>query len=806
MLKHTPMMQQYLSLKADYPGMLFFYRMGDFYELFYEDAVEGAKLLNLRLTSRGQSAGKPVQMAGIPHHAIDNYLSTLLKSGRSSVICDQVGDPKISKGPVERQVTRIITPGTVIDEALLQTDKDNVLMSIHYQTDGDTYHYGIAVFDMTRGCFVCQSCPNIESLYDALERLLPAEILVSEQFPTDLKSYHLRKRPSWEFDSETAFRLLCQQFKTCTLTGFGFDKEHLSVGAAGCLLQYVKYTQKTHLHHIHALRLEEINEYVVLDAATRRHLELTKNISGNQTHTLGALYDATMTPMGSRLFKRWLHQPLRDFQILKNRQQFIQSLLSEKQYLSIREVLRGMGDVERVLARIGLMRARPRDLLHLLYTIHALPELHSLLEGYTDCLTQDMRLAFSDFSAIETILSNAVVEDPPSLIRDGGVIASGYDEELDALRQLSMDSNQVLKDIERQEQARTGIASLKIIYNRVYGYCITVSRSQTERVPEDYIRRQSLKNVERYTIPELQAHEERVLSSQSRALAREKYLYEALLERIIEDLAPLQVMGTAIAKLDVLANLAERTDQLGLVCPTLTEQPGIMIKQGRHPVIEQIQSNHAFVPNDTELEPQQRTLLITGPNMGGKSTYMRQVALIVILAHIGSFVPAEQAEIGPIDRIFTRIGASDDLASGRSTFMVEMTETANILHNATSMSLVLMDEVGRGTSTFDGLSLAWACASYLVDEVQAFTLFATHYFELTRLADQKSSMCNIHFDAHEHDGKLAFLYKVCPGPTSRSYGLQVARLAGIPDQVLTQASQVLQQLASSSANHLHLVE
>lgn len=790
------MMRQYLSIKAEYPDMLLLYRMGDFYELFFDDAVRAAKMLAVRLTHRGQSAGKPIPMAGVPHHAVDNYLVKLMQAGCSVAICDQVGDPATtSKGPVERKVTRVITPGTVIDETLLSPQKDNFIMAIVEPTSHKTPHpYAMAVFDMTRGCFSLQSLPDSHALDDALARLKPAEILISESSVLHLKTTHVHKRPPWEFDQEAAYRLLCQQFKTHDLKGFGVEADDPTLGAAGCLLQYVKYTQKTHLQHIHHLERVSQETVMIMDAATRKHLELTENTAGLPSHTLASIYDQTCTPMGRRLFKRWLHQPTRDRTTLTKRHALIKALRAEALNKELHAHLSSIGDVERVLARIGVKRARPRDLLHLRDTLRCLPKLKTTLQMLPETELLPFLDAFSDFRAREEHLSSALAENPPTLLREGGVIAAGFDATLDALRALSQDSKQVLLDMEKREQARTGIASLKIAYNRVHGYYIAIPRAQSDHVPTDYIRRQTLKNVERYTIPELQGHEERVLSSQSRAIAREKWLYETLLDSITEHLPSLQIMATAIAHLDVLTNLAERANTLHLVCPTLTDTIGIRLKKGRHPVIEHMQHQKAFIPNDLTIDQHQRMLMITGPNMGGKSTYMRQTALIVILAYIGSFVPAEQAEIGPIDRIFTRIGASDEIACGRSTFMVEMSETAHILHNATEQSLILMDEVGRGTSTFDGLSLAWACAEYLVDQVKALTLFATHYFELTRLAEQKEAMNNVHFDAHTHEGQLAFLHQVKPGPASRSYGLHVARLAGIPTHVILEAERILSTL------------
>jgi DNA mismatch repair protein MutS len=799
--KHTPMMQQYLRIKAQHPDILVFYRMGDFYELFYEDARKASELMNITLTSRGQSAGAAVPMAGVPVHAVEQYLAKLVRLGESVAICEQTGDPATSKGPVEREVVRIVTPGTLTEEALLQERRDNLLVALHLDREG---YYGVASMDLSAGRFVVQEFNGEEALLGEIERLQPAELLISEDLsvPQALQSRGgLRRLPPWHFDTETAARLLNRQFGTRDLTGFGCQDMPVAVAAAGALLQYVKDTQRAALPHLRALRSEHREDSVIMDAATRRNLELDQATSGHKAHSLIAILDKTVTAMGGRLLRRWLHRPLRDRRILAKRHQCLESLLQARLFESLREQLRGSSDVERILSRIALKSARPRDLSALRDTLARLPELQTLLRSDNDPLLGELSSRLQEQPKIVKLLRKAIPDIPPTLLRDGGVIAAGYDAELDELRRLSEQSDQILLDMETQERSRSGISNLKIRYNRVHGYYIEVSRSQAEQVPDNYQRRQTLKGVERFITPALKEHEDRVLSARSKALEREKALYNELLEQLLEHVQPLSCCADGIAELDVLCTLAERADSLNWCRPQLSEEAGIVVRGGRHPVIEHF-SEDAFVPNDVELSDDRRMLIITGPNMGGKSTYMRQTALIVLLACMGSFVPADAASIGPIDRIFTRIGASDDLAGGRSTFMVEMTETANILNNASRQSLALIDEIGRGTSTYDGLALAWAVAREL-GTIGAYTLFATHYFELTGLPEEMTSTANVHLDAVEHGERIVFLHAVKDGPANRSYGLQVAALAGVPDRVLEQGRDILRQLETGQVQALH---
>ncbi|MDG4604830.1 MAG: DNA mismatch repair protein MutS [Candidatus Contendobacter sp.] len=788
------MMQQYLRIKAEHPGILLFYRMGDFYEMFYDDACRAAELLNITLTTRGQSAGAPIPMAGVPFHALENYLAKLVKLGLSVAICEQLGDPATSKGPVDRQVVRIVTPGTLTDEALLDERRDNLLVALHQAK----HNYGLAFLDLSGGRFTIMQVQGEAALLNELERLKPAELLISEDFnPPGLWRQHpgLRRQAPWHFDRDSAIRALCAQFRVRNLDGFGCADQPVAVAAAGCLLQYVKDTQRSALPHLTHIRVERHEDSVILDAASRRNLELEHSLSGRHEHTLIGILDRCVTPMGGRLLRRWTHRPLRDRAILGQRQDSLRHLLDNNGgYEYLRGLLRGAGDVERILARVALKSARPRDLIALADALARLPGVQQFLGLLTARLLQDLARRAGTHPEICALLHRAIITNPPQTLRDGGVIAAGYDTELDELRNLSEHADQYLVELEARERQRTGIANLKVGFNRVHGYYIEISRAQSQAAPADYLRRQTLKGAERYIIPELQEFEHKALRAQEQALAREKVLYDALLEQLIARLPALQASAAVLAELDVLSTLAERAAALRWNPPELVETPGIVIEAGRHPVVEQV-LDEPFVPNDLRLEPDQRRMLIvTGPNLGGKSTYMRQTALIVLLAHLGSFVPAERAIIGPMDRIFTRIGASDDLASGRSTFMVEMSEAANILHNATPHSLVLIDEIGRGTSTFDGLALAWACAAHLAGTVRAFTLFATHYFELTRLPDEQSGIANVHLDAVEHGDSIVFMHRVQDGPADRSYGLQVAALAGVPPVVIQQARQRLRLL------------
>ncbi|KPM79983.1 DNA mismatch repair protein MutS [Pseudoalteromonas sp. UCD-33C] len=791
--QQTPMMQQYLKIKAEHRDILLFYRMGDFYELFFDDAKRAAQLLDISQTHRGKAGGDPIPMAGVPYHAVENYLARLVQMGESVAICEQVGDPATSKGPVERKVVRIVTPGTISDEALLQERQDNLLTSVWQSKQG---LYGIAYLDINSGRFNVLEVNTDEAFSSTLQRLAPAELLYSETFANVHLIEHIkgaRRRPEWEFDLDTAQHLLCDQFGTKDLVGFGVDKAHAALVAAGCLMQYVKDTQRIALPHIRAITLEQNEHAVILDAATRKNLELTVNLSGGYENTLAQVLDKTATAMGSRLLKRRIHTPVRSKTELNSRLNAISAIIDAQLCGELQESLKQIGDIERVIARLALCTARPRDLTRLRSALQALAPLHELLLDANDPRISQIIAKSQQLPELQDLLERAVIETPPVLIRDGGVIAPGYNSELDEWRALSQGATDILDKLEERERERTGISTLKIGYNKVHGFFIEVSRANSHLVPADYIRRQTLKNNERYIIPELKEHEDKVLGSQSKALALEKQLYEQLFEFIAPHIEQLQTMAAVLADLDVLNNLAERAQALNYAKPTLCDNDNISIKQGRHPVVEQVMKD-PFIANPVELNNDRKMLIITGPNMGGKSTYMRQTALIVLMAHIGCYVPADSAEIGNIDRIFTRIGASDDLASGRSTFMVEMTETATILNNATAQSLVLMDEIGRGTSTYDGLSLAYATADYLASKIAAKTLFATHYFELTELAEQKTGLVNVHLDAIEHNDTIAFMHTVLEGAASKSFGLQVAALAGVPKAVIQQAKQKLKML------------
>ncbi len=800
--EHTPVIQQYLGFKAEFPDQLLLYRMGDFYELFFEDARRAAKLLDITLTARGRSNGEPIPMAGVPFHAIEPYLAKLIRLGESVVICEQIGDPAASKGPVERAVSRIITPGTVTDDALLEARRDNLLVAIN----GDGERWGIASLDLGRGDFRIMEVEGLAALDAELERLQPSEWLLPEDLAAEPERPELppavRMAP-WHFSHDTAERLLCEQFQTHELSGFGCEDMTLAIGAAGSLLHYVRDTQRTALPHITRLRVDRLEDTVILDPVTRRNLEISDSLAGRPEHTLLGILDSTVTAMGGRLLARWLGQPLRDHARLRLRHHCIETLLLEQASEDLREILHGIGDIERILARVALGSARPRDLEQLGRALALLPTLADALTKLDSPLITEKNGEIGTFPELQELLERAIIDNPPVLIRDGGVIRDGYDESLDQLRGLSRETTGYLQQLEVRERERSGIHNLKVGYNRVHGYFIEISRAQVDKAPAEWTRRQTLKAVERYITAELKTFEDQVLSARERALAREKALYEALIEKLQQHLPALQRAAAAISELDVLACLTERALSLDFSRPELSEETGIHIRGGRHPVVEQA-LEAPFVANDLEMGPERRLLIITGPNMGGKSTYMRQSALIVLLACVGSFVPAETAVIGPIDRIFTRIGAADDLAGGRSTFMVEMTEAANILHNASAQSLVLMDEMGRGTSTYDGLALAWASASWIATHLQAFTLFSTHYFELTALADELPATHNVHLDAVEHGQRIVFLHQLREGAANQSYGLQVAALAGIPSEVINAARNFLSQLEQTgAARHAH---
>jgi len=788
------MMQQYLRIKGQHPDTLLFYRMGDFYELFYDDARRAAALLDITLTTRGQSAGEPIPMAGVPFHAVDSYLARLVRKGESVAICEQLGDPATSKGPVERQVVRIVTPGTVTDTALLEERQDTLVGAVAREDA----RFGLAWLDLAAGRFTVLQGEGRQALAAELERLKPAELLLAEGAGVESitrSGTALRMRPAWHFELASASRLLTDQLGTLDLKGFGADDLPLAIRAAGALLQYVRDTQKSALPHIRALRVEERSDALMLDAASRRNLELDVSLSGREDATLFAVIDSCVTAMGSRQLRRWLNRPLTTHPLLRARYHALGALIDARSFRAVRGHLKGVGDVERILARVALRSARPRDLTQLRSSLTAVPAVRAALATLDAPLLQELHARTHEHEDVVTLLSSAIAAEPAALVREGDVIASGYDRELDELRRIATHTDAFLLELERRERERTGLPALKVGYNRVQGFFIEIARRDAERVPRDYIRRQTVKSAERFVTEELKRFEERVLGARDQALAREKQLYEEVLTQLIDALGPLQSTAGALGEFDALAALAERACALEWTRPELVTEARIAIDGGRHPVVERF-SDAPFVPNDLRLDADRRMLIITGPNMGGKSTYMRQAALIALLAHVGSYVPADRAVLGPLDRIFTRIGAADDLAGGRSTFMVEMTEAANILHNASARSLILLDEIGRGTSTFDGLSLAWAMARDIATRVRAFTLFATHYFELTTLATEVDGCANVHLDATEHGAGIVFLHAVKDGPANRSYGLQVAQLAGVPLSVIGEARRYLEALES----------
>ncbi len=787
---HTPMMQQYLRIKADHPDVLLFYRMGDFYELFHDDAEKAARLMDITLTARGASNGKPIRMAGVPFHAVEQYLAKLVKLGESVAICEQIGDPATSKGPVERKVTRIVTPGTLTDSALLDEKSDNILLAM----TADKSAVGLAWLSLASGELrAAEISPQI--LASELRRIGPAEILVADSstFIEELGGFTLTRLPEWSFEFESGKKKLLEQLGAATLAGFGCEDLQPAVGAAGALLDYARKTQGQALAHVVSISTERAGEYVRMDAATRRNLELTETLRGEPSPTLFSLMDECASGMGSRLLRHWLHHPLRDTAVVGARQEAVGLLMDAA--TGLYGTLRRFSDVERIASRVALKNARPRDLSALRDSLALLPELVAQVPD-SAALCIDLKADLATPEDCATLLTRAIAPEPSARVMDGGVMADGYSAELDELRKLQSNAGEFLVELEVRERARTGIANLKVEYNRVHGFYIEVTNSQTDKVPDDFRRRQTLKNAERYITPELKAFEDKALSAKDRALALEKSLYEALLDSLGAHVGHLQKIARALAQLDVLVCFSNLASRNSWSRPEFVAETALEFQGGRHPVVE-AQVEH-FIPNDTRLSASRQFLLITGPNMGGKSTYMRQVALITLMAHVGSFVPAKAARLGPIDQIFTRIGAADDLAGGRSTFMVEMTESANILHNATAHSLVLMDEVGRGTSTFDGLALAWAIARHLLERNRALSLFATHYFEMTRIALEYKEAANVHLDAVEHKDTIVFLHAVEEGPASQSYGLQVAALAGVPKPVIRTARKYLQMLEDAS--------
>ncbi|NUS38693.1 MAG: DNA mismatch repair protein MutS [Lysobacter sp.] len=800
-------MRQFFAAKAEHPDVLLFFRMGDFYELFYDDARKAAKLLDITLTQRGASAGQPIPMAGVPVHAYEGYLARLVALGESVAICEQIGDPALAKGLVERKVVRIVTPGTVTDEALLSERRDTLLLALSRGgTSSKGVGYGLAWADLAGGRFLVNEVDGDDALEAELARLEPAEVLVADEdgWPAAVNTRNgLRRRAPWLFDADSGRRQLLRFFGVHDLTGFGIEDRPRAIAAAGALLGYVEETQKQRLPHLTAIAFEASDGAIAMNAATRRHLELDTRVDGDTKTTLLGVLDTTVTPMGGRLLRRWLHRPLRDRRIVGERQHAVQTLVEQRIETPLREAFRALGDLERILTRVALRSARPRDLSTLRDGLNLLPAVRALLAPLDSPRLQALAAELGRHDEHADLLRRAVVPQPPVLARDGGVIAEGFDGELDELRTLSTHADQFLVDLEARERAASGIPTLKVGYNRVHGYFIEISKGQADRAPVHYTRRQTLTGAERYITEELKAFEDKVLSARERSLAREKLLYEQLIDALNARLEPLKRCAAALSELDVIGCFAERAQALDWSKPELTDAPGLCIERGRHPVVEAVR-DEPFEPNDLVLgdTPElghRRMLVVTGPNMGGKSTYMRQNALIVLLAHIGSFVPAARAVIGPVDRILTRIGAGDDLARGQSTFMVEMAETSYILHHATSESLVLMDEIGRGTSTYDGLALADACARHLAAVNRSYTLFATHYFELTALAGDPNSsggsgIANVHLDAIEHGDALVFMHAVKDGPADRSFGLQVAALAGLPKMVVRQARARLAEL------------
>lgn len=793
---HTPMMQQFLKIKADYQNMLLFYRMGDFYELFFDDAVKAAKLLDITLTHRGKSNGDPIPMCGVPFHAADNYLAKIVKQGLSVAICEQTGDPATSKGPVKREVQRILTPGTVTEEALMDAHKESLLLAIHQNSRG----FGVAYLALANGAFTVQQIDDFTTLEAQLIRLSPNEILLAEnsELNQKLKHFNCIQRPAWDFDPESAQHAIKKAYQVHDLSGFGINESDVFLPAAGAILQYINHTQKTEFHHLQHIYVEYLDQYLHIDAQSRKNLEIDYHPDGKDELTLCGFIDQCSTAMGSRKIRRWVKQPIRDRKVLNRRLNCIQSIMTSAQTNELQNILKSIADIERIIARISLLSARPRDLVALRESLAAITHLQSTLAGIDQKHLKQLKTEIDPHQDIHTLLVNAVKENPPVVIREGGVIADGYDATLDELRNISTDAGQYMLDFESEQRELSGISTLKVGYNRVHGYFIEVSKLQSEHVPEHYIRRQTLKGVERYTTPELKQFEQKVLSSKEKSLAHEKELYLNLLKGFSSSISSLQALAEAVSELDALANLSERAITHQFCKPQLSNDLIIDIKQGRHPVVETIQDT-PFEPNDLRLNPAEKMLIITGPNMGGKSTYMRQSAIIVLMASVGSYVPAKEAIIGDIDRIFTRIGAGDDLTRGRSTFMVEMSETATILHNATTHSLVLMDEIGRGTSTYDGLSLAHACALHLAQVNQSFCLFATHYFEITGLEEQLKTVSNVHLSAVEHGDRIVFLHAVKKGAANKSYGLQVAALAGLPSLALKNAKLYLSQLEDQNA-------
>ena len=820
---HTPMMQQYLRSKMQFPDTLMFYRMGDFYEMFFSDAELAARLLDLTLTKRGQTAGEPIPMAGVPVHAMETYLARLLKLGESVAICEQIGTPGETKGPMERKVVRVVTPGTLTESELTSDKQENLLLALHMP--GRAQAIGMAWLSMTRGQVVLAQS-ELDELPGWLARIHPVEVLVSQDLTTrqreqlqqafqaaDLAHLAISTRPAWQFDTKLGERSLCEHLQVASLQAWGAEQMPASHAAASALLTYAEHTQGRALSHLNDLRVEKQGDTIELPPATCRNLELVQTLRGEDSPTLFSLLDTCQTSMGSRTLKRWMLSPERAREQANLRLETIHALLNTPNALqNLRQTLRSISDVERITARLALRQIRPRELAALRESLHILPTLQEAIplpEMANKSLLPLINQHLTPSPEIAETLVQAILPEPAAILRDGGVLAQGFDAELDELRAIGTDSSAFLLELEARERERTGIANLRVQFNRVHGYFIEVTASQLDRVPDNYQRRQTMKNAERFITPELKTFEDKALSAKERALAREKMLYELLLENLQAYVPELTQLARSLATLDTLCALAERAHTLEWTRPHFVKEATLEITQGRHPVVEErlmATGANRFIANDCKLDTKRRMLIITGPNMGGKSTFMRQVALIVLLASMGSYVPAKACTLGPIDAIHTRIGAADDLANAQSTFMLEMTEAATILHTATEHSLVLMDEIGRGTSTFDGLALAGAIATQLHDKNKSFTLFATHYFELTDFPVDHPRALNVHVSAVETNHDIAFLHEVQPGPASRSYGVQVAKLAGVPAPVIRQAQNTLKRLEEHQQEQIAQVD
>lgn len=791
---HTPMMKQYLAIKSQYPDKFLFYQMGDFYELFYQDAEKISKLLDITLTSRGQSGGSEIPMAGIPIHSVDQYLERLIGMNLSVAICNQIGDPAKSKGPVERKVVRIVTPGTLIEENLLDDRQENLTASVFVSNN----QFGIATMEISSGRFLGYEVDNVAALLDTIRLINPAEIIASDNQKPLEDDTTVHQVPSWYFDSARVENVLCELFETKFLDAFDCSEFPVATRAAGALVLYIQDLHGQALTHVNGIEYKQLSSFLNMDEVTRKNLEIEIGHDGSSQNSLVRIFDDCLTSMGARMLRRWFNAPITDRTELVARHDAVDWLTDAQLVEGLQHLLKPVVDMERILSRISMKTARPRDLIGLRNSLEILPELHDLVNNSSTPLIDSLQADLTPRQNIYEMLKAAIRDDPPNIIRDGGVLRDEYDQELGELRRIQKASGELLLQMEAEQQRATGIAHLRIRYNRVHGYYIEIPRSQQNSVPENYVRRQTVKNAERYVTEELKEFEDKMLGAKGKALLREKYLYDQILENLKPHIAEIMRCARALACLDLLVNFAHKAQELNLCRPELDNHSIIEIIDGRHPVVEQTIPGKQFIGNSTLLDESTRMQLITGPNMGGKSTYMRQIAIIALLAHTGCFVPAHSARIGFIDRIFTRIGAADDLAGGRSTFMVEMTEMASILRNASQNSLVIVDEIGRGTSTFDGLALAWSCARDLAMRIRSLTLFSTHYFELTELESELPELANVHLDAVEHGDSIVFMYKVKQGSASKSYGLQVARLAGIPDHVIASSRKKLTNMEEHS--------